>query len=126
MTPRSLLDVKPIKQDDLKAAIAIAMQRFDEFQSLRGEAGELRQALDGISQKMLTTALRGLERDGFITRTVFPTIPPRVDYQLTDLGRDLWRPVAALGQWAHDNRGRVEAARAAFDKRAGLPRREGK
>jgi DNA-binding HxlR family transcriptional regulator len=88
--------------------------------------GELRQALDGISQKMLTTALRGLERDGFITRTVFPTIPPRVDYQLTDLGRDLWRPVAALGQWAHDNRGRVEAARAAFDKRAGLPRREGK
>src|SRR5262245_55480540 len=61
---------------------------------------ELRQALDGISQKMLTTTLRGLERDGFVTRTVFPTIPPRVEYELTELGRDLLKPVAALGAWA--------------------------
>jgi len=79
---------------------------------------ELRVALEGISQKMLTTTLRGLERDGFVRRTVYPTIPPRVDYELTELGRDLWRPVAALGEWAHKNRARVEAAREAFDARA--------
>ena len=81
---------------------------------------ELRQALDGISQKMLTATLRGLERDGFVTRTVFPTIPPRVEYELTELGEDLWKPVAALGEWAHRNRCRVEAARKAFDQRAEL------
>jgi len=79
---------------------------------------ELRVALEGISQKMLTTTLRGLERDGFVRRTVYPTIPPRVDYELTELGRDLWGPVAALGEWAHKNRARVEAAREAFDARA--------
>jgi DNA-binding HxlR family transcriptional regulator len=79
---------------------------------------ELRKSLDGISQKMLTTALRGLERDGFVTRTVFPTIPPRVEYELTELGQDLRKPVEALGLWAHRNRSRVEAARAAFDRRA--------
>ena len=81
---------------------------------------ELRHALDGISQKMLTTTLRVLERDGFITRAVFPTIPPRVEYELTELGQDLWRPVAALGEWAHKNRSRVEAARKVFDRRAAL------
>ncbi|MBI1358976.1 MAG: transcriptional regulator [Alphaproteobacteria bacterium] len=85
---------------------------------------ELRRALDGVSQKMLTTTLRTLERDGFVTRTVHPTIPPRVDYELTRLGYDLLAPVAALGQWAHDNRSRVEEARAAFDRRAGGPVRK--
>jgi DNA-binding HxlR family transcriptional regulator len=78
---------------------------------------ELRKALEGISQKMLTTTLRALERDGHITRTVFPTVPPRVEYELTDLGRDLSIPIAALGQWAQKNRSRIEAARAAFDRR---------
>ena len=81
---------------------------------------ELRRGLDGVSQKMLTTTLRGLERDGFVTRTVIPTIPPRVEYELTSLGRDLWVPVAALGEWAQRNRRRVEAARSAFDARQGL------
>ncbi len=86
---------------------------------------ELRRALDGVSQKMLTTTLRGLERDGFVTRTIYPTIPPKVEYQLTELGRDLWAPVAALGQWAHDNRSRVEAARKTFDlKSDGLPKKK--
>jgi DNA-binding HxlR family transcriptional regulator len=76
---------------------------------------ELRTAIGGISQKMLTTTLRGLERDGFVTRTVFPTIPPRVDYELTDLGYELLEPVNALGEWARKNTGRVNAARARFD-----------
>lgn len=76
---------------------------------------ELRQAVGGISQKMLTTTLRGLQRDGFVTRTVFPTIPPRVDYELTELGRELLVPVNALGDWARRNTARVNEARRVFD-----------
>ena len=64
---------------------------------------ELRRSIGGISQRMLTLTLRGLERDGLITRTMFPTIPPRVDYALTPLGRDLLEPVSALGAWAIRN-----------------------
>ena len=76
---------------------------------------ELRKALGSISQRMLTLTLRGLERDGLVTRTVFPTIPPRVDYELTDLGRSLLRPVNGLSDWARQNRVAMEAARARFD-----------
>jgi DNA-binding HxlR family transcriptional regulator len=76
---------------------------------------ELRRAIGGISQRMLTLTLRGLERDGLITRTVFPTIPPRVDYALTPLGRDLLDPVSALGAWAIRNQPRIARAREAFD-----------
>lgn len=76
---------------------------------------ELRTAVGGISQKMLTTTLRGLERDGFVTRQVFPTIPPRVDYELTELGHELLVPVGALGEWARRNTERVKAARVKFD-----------
>jgi DNA-binding HxlR family transcriptional regulator len=80
---------------------------------------ELRRSVDGISQKMLTTTLRNLERDGFCTRTVFATVPPRVDYELTALGRDLLVPVKALGDWAVANRERIDAARRSFDERNG-------
>lgn len=73
---------------------------------------ELRRDVPDISQKMLTQTLRELEHDGFLRRTVTPTIPPRVDYELTDLGRDLLGPLEALGAWALANRHRVEAARA--------------
>lgn len=76
---------------------------------------ELRRAIEGISQKMLTVTLRTLERDGFCTRKVFPTVPPRVEYELTDLGRDLLVPVKALGEWAVANRERISAARRHFD-----------
>ena len=62
-------------------------------------SSELQRAIHGISQKMLTTTLRSLERDGFCTRKVFPTVPPRVEYTLTPLGRDLLDPVKALGKW---------------------------
>jgi DNA-binding HxlR family transcriptional regulator len=78
---------------------------------------ELRRAVDGISQKMLTTTLRLLERDGFCTRKVFPTVPPRVEYELTALGRDLLVPVKALADWAIANRERLDAARRRFDAR---------
>jgi len=80
---------------------------------------ELRAAVGGISQKMLTTTLRGLERDGFVTRKVFPTIPPRVDYELTELGRSLLPVMRAVKDWAEVHMGDVHAARAQFDRQAG-------
>ncbi len=79
---------------------------------------ELKREIGGISQRMLTLTLRGLERDGLVTRTVFPTIPPRVDYELTALGRSLLDPVRALGEWALKNIGRIDAARTRFDAAA--------
>src|ERR1700761_67871 len=78
---------------------------------------EIKRMVGGISQRMLTLTLRGLERDGLVTRTVFPTVPPRVDYELTPLGRSLWEPVEALGAWAHEHQPEIESARARFDGR---------
>jgi len=78
---------------------------------------EMRRLIGGISQRMLTLTLRGLERDGLVTRTVFPTVPPRVDYALTDMGRALLIPISALGTWAYVHRDAVDAARLAFDAR---------
>jgi len=80
---------------------------------------EIRRALGSISQRMLTLTLRGLERDGLVTRTVFPTIPPRVDYELTKLGRSLLEPVSGLGLWARQNRETIQEARRRFDVTAG-------
>ena len=79
---------------------------------------ELRRDIEGISQRMLTLTLRGLERDGLVTRTVTPSIPPRVDYALTPLGESLRAPVAALGQWAVTNQQEIDAARRRFDAEA--------
>ena len=79
---------------------------------------ELKRLIGGISQRMLTLTLRGLERDGLVTRTQFATIPPRVDYELTDLGRSLAEPVKVLGAWAHANQPAIVAARAGYDGRA--------
>src|SRR6266513_2725575 len=70
---------------------------------------ELRRALGSISQRMLTLTLRGLERDGLVTRTIFPTIPPRVEYELPRLGRSLLEPVSRLGLWTRQNRAAIEA-----------------
>jgi|SRR5208337_3474077 len=76
---------------------------------------ELRRSIANISQRMLTLTLRGLERDGLVTRTVFPTIPPRVGYALTELGRSLLAPVDALGTWARENQAKIQQARQRFD-----------
>jgi len=76
---------------------------------------ELKRMIDGISQRMLTLTLRGLERDGLVSRMVNPTIPPRVDYALTDLGRSLRQPVQALGLWALDNHAAIDQARERYD-----------
>lgn len=77
---------------------------------------ELRRTIEGISQRMLTTTLRGLERDGLVTRTVYPTNPPQVDYRLTKMGRTLLEPVTVLATWAQGHRAEVCRAREAFDR----------
>ncbi|MXQ13805.1 winged helix-turn-helix transcriptional regulator [Microvirga makkahensis] len=81
---------------------------------------ELRRDVGGISQRMLTLTLRGLERDGLVTRTIYPTIPPRVEYRLTELGCSLLKTVRALGSWVIENRQQIMEARRRFDEAAGL------
>jgi DNA-binding HxlR family transcriptional regulator len=76
---------------------------------------ELRREIPSVSQRMLTLTLRNLERDGLVNRTVTPTIPPRVDYELTELGRSLQKPICGLANWALDNVDAIHAAQARFD-----------
>jgi DNA-binding HxlR family transcriptional regulator len=78
---------------------------------------ELKRMVGGVSQRMLTLTLRGLERDGLLTRTIFPTIPPRVDYQLTRLGRSLRCAVEPLGSWARAHVADIHKAREKFDSK---------
>lgn len=78
---------------------------------------ELKRTIEGISQRMLTLTLRGLERDGLVVRTVFPTVPPRVEYALSPLGKTLRKTVTDLANWATSNRSEIERARAEFDRR---------
>ncbi len=79
---------------------------------------ELRRSIEGISQRMLTLTLRGLERDGLIERTVFPEIPPRVEYELTRLGKTLLEPIQGLAEWADRYRTSIQDARIQYDGRA--------
>ncbi len=81
---------------------------------------ELKRAIGGISQRMLTLSLRGLARGGLVKRTVFPVVPPRVEYELTPLGRSLHGPVSALGDWARGHLAEIDAARDAFDDKDAL------
>jgi len=79
---------------------------------------EIATAVDGVSQKMLTQTLRSLERDGFVMRTAYPVVPPRVEYELTELGRSLQDPLRALERWAAANMDAVAARQDAYDARA--------
>lgn len=79
---------------------------------------ELKRNIGEISQRMLTLTLRALERDGLVTRTVYPSVPPRVEYELTALGRSLLTPVQSLTGWAMDHREAMEGARRRFDAKA--------
>jgi DNA-binding HxlR family transcriptional regulator len=79
---------------------------------------ELRRAIGGISQKMLTQTLRDLERDGLVLRTAYPVIPPRVEYSLTPLGQTLEAPLAALSAWTQAHMADVRASQDAFDSRS--------
>ena len=113
--------------DDCRAVSEVLSRVGDKWTILVvGELGqgrkrfnEIRRALGSISQRMLTLTLRGLERDGLVTRTVFPTVPSRVDYELTKLGRSLLEPVSGIGLWARQNREHIEEARRRFDTTAG-------
>jgi DNA-binding HxlR family transcriptional regulator len=80
------------------------------FNALKREIGE-------ISQKMLSSTLRDLEENGFVTRTVTPTIPPQVEYALTDLGKDFLRPVYTLADWVVTHSAQIEAARASYARK---------
>ncbi|MFG2662496.1 winged helix-turn-helix transcriptional regulator, partial [Streptomyces sp. NPDC048425] len=77
--------------------------------------GVLHQRVPGVSQRMLTLTLRHLERDGIVTRTVYAEVPPRVEYELTELGEGLRATVRAFAQWVTDHHGEIEAARARYD-----------
>lgn len=89
---------------------------------------EIKRMVGGISQKVLTATLRDLEMDGFVTRTVTPSIPPRVDYELTELGHDLQGPLDILGKWAVDNRSKVLQARQRYfaEHPEAMPQRKGR
>lgn len=78
----------------------------------------IQQAIAGLSHRMLTLTLRGLERDGLVRRTAYPTIPPRVEYALTEPGRSLIEPLRGLADWARLNRAAIKAARQRFDAEA--------
>jgi DNA-binding HxlR family transcriptional regulator len=82
---------------------------------------ELRSRVSGISQRMLTVTLRGMERDGLVVRTVYPEVPPRVEYSLTKLGATLRQMVRGLVEWSEAHLEEVDAARAAYDARTGRP-----
>lgn len=78
----------------------------------------LKRSIDGVSQRMLTVTLRGLERDGIVSRTMYPVVPPRVEYALTPLGATLLDAVGAIVSWADAHLAEVDAAREAYDARA--------
>jgi DNA-binding HxlR family transcriptional regulator len=109
--------------DDCRAVSEVLSRVGDKWTVLVvGELGqgprrfnEIRRALGSISQRMLTLTLRALERDGLVTRTAFPTVPPKVEYELTRLGRSLLEPVSGLGLWARRNRKAIQDARQRFD-----------
>jgi DNA-binding HxlR family transcriptional regulator len=111
--------------EDCRAASAVLARVGDKWSVLiivlLGDGpkrfNQIKRMVGGISQRMLTLTLRRLERDGLVTRTYFPTIPPRVDYELTKLGRSLRDAVEPLGAWARGHVTHINSARAAFDDR---------
>jgi DNA-binding HxlR family transcriptional regulator len=82
---------------------------------------QLRREIPSVSQRMLTLTLRNLERDGLVSRTVTPSIPPRVDYELTELGQSLQKPICGLATWAMDHVGAIHAAQARYDEEQDRP-----
>ena len=120
-------DVTPLHEtSDCRAVSAVLGRVGDKWSVLiisrLGDGtcrfNELKRMIGGISQRKLTLTLRGLERDGLVTRTVFPTVPPRVEYELTALGHSLREPVDALAQWALEHQPEIAAANRLYDQRS--------
>ncbi len=101
---------------DKWSLLVIAM--LEQAPTQRARFSELKRAVPGISQRMLTATLRSLERDGLLTRDVFAEVPPRVEYQLTPLGKRFMQPVRALVAWLQMNWSTIRAARDTFDRRS--------
>ena len=124
-TPMSPRNIKPRRKESCPAVREVLNRVGDKWSvqivALLGDGpmrfSELRRSIEGISQRMLTLTLRGLERDGLITRTVFPEIPPRVEYELTRLGKTLLEPIQGLAEWADRARTSIQEARAKYDSR---------
>jgi DNA-binding HxlR family transcriptional regulator len=119
------IEIPDLASEDCRAVSSVLARVGDKWSILiivlLGDGpkrfNQIKRMVGGISQRMLTLTLRGLQRDGLVTRTQFPTIPPRVDYELTQLGRSLWDAVEPLGAWAQGHLKHITRARAAFDKK---------
>src|SRR5215475_6123842 len=127
MSPRNIRTHKPEACPAVREVLNRVGDKWSvQIVALLGDGplrfSELRRSIEGISQRMLTLTLRGLERDGLITRTVFPgdhgTWPPRVEYELTKLGDTLLDPIQALSEWAAEHRTSIHEAREKFDAKA--------
>ena len=111
---REMLD----RVGDKWSLLVIAM--LEQSPTQRARFSELKRAIPGISQRMLTATLRSLERDGLLVREVFPEVPPRVEYELTALGKRFMEPVRALVAWLQANWSTIRLARDTFDRRSGM------
>ena len=109
---REMLD----RVGDKWSLLVIAM--LEQRPTQRARFSELKRSIPGISQRMLTATLRSLERDGLLTRDIYAEVPPRVEYQLTPLGRRFMQPVRALVTWLQMNWSIIRAARDTFDRRS--------
>ena len=110
----SSVDCRPVKELLVRIAGKWTVLIVTRLSGGPMRFSELKRDIGDISQKMLTSTLRDLEQDGLVRRIVTPSIPPRVDYELTDLGHDLLMPLDTLGSWAIRNKERVEEARRRF------------
>lgn len=115
---------RPLEHRDCRAVTSILARVGEKWSvlvvmTLRAQPrrfNELKRAVEGISQQMLTRTLKGLERDGLVSRTVHPTVPPQVEYALTDLGHSLADPVKQLGEWAFSHLPVIYANRERYDR----------
>lgn len=124
VTPRELTELKPgaackVRQVFDRLGDKWSLEVIYQIGTSTKRFTELLRSTRGISQRMLTATLRGLERDGLVHRTVHPVVPPRVDYRLTAMGETLLDTVCQLMNWAYDHSDQIDQARVEYDARVG-------